>query len=76
MDGESITLTQTGLTDRILRTINMEDYHIEYTPMDNDPTHKDLEGTPCCEKWNYHSVVGMLLYFAGSTRSDISYAVH
>ena len=51
-DKDTITLTQTGLTDRILRSIVMEQCLIKYTPEDKDPTHKDLEGARCCEEWD------------------------
>ena len=33
-------------------------------------------GEHCCEAWEYRSVSGMMLYLAGSTRSDIVYVVH
>ena len=36
----------------------------------------DVGGAPRKESWSYPSVVGMLLYLAGNTRSDIVFAVH
>ena len=35
-----------------------------------------MNGDLCMEEWEYRSVVGMMLYLAGSTRLDIVYAVH
>ena len=37
--------------------------------------HKDLDGESCSEELEYRSIVGILLYIAGSARPDISYAV-
>ena len=37
---------------------------------------KDLDRDQCREELEYRSIVGMLQYLAGSTRPDISYAVH
>jgi len=72
----SLTMTQTGLIERILAAIDMEDCNHKYTPADKDPLCTDVSGAPCCEDWEYRSIVGMMLYLAVSTRPDISYAVH
>ena len=72
----TITMTQTGFTNLILGAMNMEDSNPKYTLADKDPLHKDLEGNPCCEEWEYRPIVGMMLYLAGITRPDIAYTVH
>ena len=72
----TVTLLQTGLIDKVLAATQLEECNPKYTPADKIPLDKDLDGDPCCEEWDYRSIVGMLLYLAGSTRPDISYAVH
>ena len=37
---------------------------------------KDKDEDPCRERWEYRSLVGMIMYLAGSTHLDIAYAVH
>ena len=53
-------MTQTGLIDKILAAMNMEDCNFKYTPAEKDSLYRDEAGTPCCEGWNYMSIVGML----------------
>ena len=72
----TIPLTQTGLIDKILDDMGMQESNIKYTPAEKQPLHKDLDGSPCCEEWDYRSLVGILLYLPDSTRLDIAYAVH
>ena len=45
-----ITMTQTGLIDRILRAMDMLDSNPKYTPADKNPLQKDLIGEPWCEE--------------------------
>ena len=54
----------------------MEELNIKFIPADKVPLTKDLDGDPCCEEWEYRSIVGMLIYLAESTRPGISYDVH
>ena len=56
--------------------MNMTDSNPKFTPGDKFPLVKDADGDPCREDWEYRSVVGMMLYLAGSNRPAISYAVH
>ena len=71
-----IILTQTELIDRILSMTDMEECNYKYTPAEKLPLGKDKSGDPSREDWEYRSVVGMLLYLAGSSRPDIAYVVH
>lgn len=75
-DEGTLTLLQTGLIDKILVATQMEDCNIKSAPTDKIPLNKDLDGNLWCEEWDYISVDGMVLYLAGSTHSEISYAVH
>ena len=75
-DKGTVTLLQTGLIDKILVATQMEDCNIKFTPADKVPLNKDLDGDHWCEEWNYRSIIGMLLYLAGSTCPDIAYDIH
>ena len=43
-NAKTITMIQTGLIDRILGVMDMEDSNLKYTPVDTDLLHDDLEG--------------------------------
>jgi len=72
----TIELKQTGLIDRILRVMNLQDSKENQTPSDTKPLGKDENGPPCEETWSYASVVGMMMYLASNSRPDIAFAVH
>ena len=46
----TITLTQTGLINRILSAMSMESSNHNFKPAAKEPLHKDLNGEPCCKK--------------------------
>ena len=74
-DQKSLHMTQRGLIDKIVTTTGLEDANPNWTPAPREALGKDPDGPPMSEKWNYRSVVGMLLYLSTNTRPDIAYAV-
>jgi hypothetical protein len=72
----SIELKQTGLIDRIVKVMGLDDSKEKYTPADPVPLRKDEFGASCVEGWSYASVVGMMMYLSSNSRPDIAFAVH
>ena len=76
LPNKAVHMTQAGLIKKIIKVTGMEDCNPNKTPAAQVPLKKDLDGEPMNHKeFNYRSVVGMLLYLSGNTRSDISFAV-
>ena len=75
-DDGSITLTQTGLINRIIEAAHLSDSTPKYTPADVNALPQDLKGLHYSGSFNYASIVGMLNYLANNTRPDIAFAVH
>ncbi len=73
--GNSVQLLQEGLTNKILRTVGMDNCTSNETPAKEEPLSPDTDGEPFDEEWDYASVVGMLMYLV-NTRPDIQFAVH
>ena len=71
-----IEMSQTGLIDRIISALGLEDANPKHTPASITPLSKDVDGEQAEGIFNYASVVGMLLYLQGNTRPDISFAVN
>ena len=71
----SITMTQSGLINKILETTKMEDSNPNYNPTAQCSLGSDPDGPPMKEEWSYSSVVGMLLYLSTCTCPDIAFAV-
>jgi hypothetical protein len=69
-----ITMTQTGLIDRIIEALQIEHLDGVATPAD-EVLDKDLDGDPADCSFNYASVIGMLRYLYGHSRPDIGFAV-
>jgi Reverse transcriptase (RNA-dependent DNA polymerase) len=73
----SITLTQRGLTERIVKLLNVGSFPSVRTPASPKktlPSH-ELDGNPLQGLYSYPSVISMLLYLANHTRPNISFAV-
>ena len=70
-----ITMSQSGLISKIISTAGMEDCNPVSTPTTKEALSKDPEGAPMTDSWNYHSIVGMLLYLSNNTRPDLTFAV-
>ena len=73
-----LEMKQTGLIDRVLDALGLDVGTVngKATPAENAPLTKDEDGDPASGDFNYASVVGMLLYLAGHSRPDITYAVN
>jgi hypothetical protein len=69
-------LTQSGLIHKVLATTRLQDYNDCTTPTSIEPLHTNENGAPFVKTWAYDSIIGMLMYLAGNTCPDISYAVH
>jgi Reverse transcriptase (RNA-dependent DNA polymerase) len=71
----TITMTQCGLIDRIAEATGLTDCNTNLTPTSQEALGSDPTGLPMKEKWNYRSIIGMMLYFSTNTRPDIAFAV-
>ena len=73
-DNDTITLRQSGLAQRIVEALHLDDD----TPPTKTPADAflplDADGEPAHELYNYASVNGMLQYLQGHSRPDISFA--
>jgi hypothetical protein len=71
----TITLTQTGLIDKVVTTLGLTNCKPNRTPTTQLALGSDVAGEPMQEAWSYASAVGMLLYLSTNTGSDIAFAV-
>ena len=69
-----MTLTQSGLIERILKALKIDDLPAVRTPADQ-VLGKDELGEPANCTFNYASVIGMLWYLYGHSRPDLGFAV-
>ena len=71
----TIKLTQRGLCKHIIDALQLEDHPTKATPATREPLVPDQNGMPAQGKYSCPSVIGMLQYFQGHSRPDITYAV-
>ena len=73
-----IVLTQEGLTQSIIKVLGLDEAEStgKATPAEKAPLTKDEFGEPPHRKFSYASIIGMLLYLAGHSQRDITFAVH
>ena len=77
LDNGHFKMSQPALTDTIISTLGLDTSSKQHkTPAVSPPIHADPTGDARKEKWNYRSVIGMLIYLSRNTRPDIEYAVH
>ena len=74
-DNTTVTMTQKGLIERIVKALGCESLPIKKTPAEHDALGTDKEGEPPQEAFNYASVIGMLQYLHAHTRPDLTFAV-
>ena len=74
----TITLTQEGLTKRIIESLGLCTSFSSRldTPAETSALPKDVGGAPASGSFNYAAVVGMLLYLTGHSRPECAFAVH
>lgn len=70
-----INMTQSGLIEKVLETADMSSCNPCHTPANVGALATDPNGEPIKEKWNYRSIIGMLIYLSTNTRPDITFAV-
>lgn len=73
---DHIKLLQTGLINKVIKAVGMEDCNGKTTPANDYPLVTDGNGEKMVEPWNYASIIGMLLYLASNSRPDIKLSVH
>ena len=74
----TLELTQSGLIDRILKTLGLDPSAstATRTPTEGRALGSHADGEPCQEPFSYPSVIGMLMYLSANSRPDLAYAVH
>jgi len=72
-----LEMKQTGLIKRIIEALGLDDgAKGKVTRSESKQLVKDINGDLASGAFSYSSVVGMLLYLSGHTRSDITFAVN
>jgi len=75
LEDGSLELTQRGLIDRIIEGMGLQNANPKYTPV-VDTLGKGKDKPVFNERFNYRSIIGMLMYLGNTTRPDIAFAVN
>jgi len=75
LDDGSLELTQRGLIDRIIEGMGLQTANPKYTPV-TETLGKSQDKPKFNERFNYRSIIGMLMYLGNTTRPDISFSVN
>jgi hypothetical protein len=75
-DNGKVTLLQTGLINRVITAMGLDDANPKGTPAHKEPLGRDLQGEPFSLEFNYASVVGMMMYLCNNSRPNIAFAVN
>jgi len=70
----TITLTQTGLTDRIIKALGCDHLPLVTTPADTI-LHEDKDGEQATGDFNHASVIVMIWYLYGHSGSELGFAL-
>jgi hypothetical protein len=71
-----LKLTQTGLFKKVLGAMGTLEYNTQGLPTLPTPLGTDTNGPLRKGKWNYASVIGMLMYLSSNAHPKIQFAVH
>ena len=74
-DNDTTTLRQSGLVQRIVEALHLDDDTSSVETPADSYLHLDEDGEPPQELYNYTSVVGMLGYLQGHSCANITFAV-
>ena len=61
---------------RIISVLGLEECSPRSIPVERKCLTKDSNGSERQERWNYRSVIGMMLYLSSNSRPDITFAVN
>ena len=78
-EDKSFEMIQPFLIERICKFVGLDPRMTnanKTTPATKPLLHKDADGAPRKDTWNYRAAVGMLNYLASNTRPELSMAVH
>jgi hypothetical protein len=74
-DDGTLLLTQSGLVERVLEAIDLKDANPKDTPA-SEALGSNKDSPTFDGKYNYRSVIGMIMYLTSSTRPDCAFAIH